>query len=546
MARPIRVTDAMIEKYIKGGYWEWATFADLFERWVDKQPDKEFLADTSVRLTWGQAKKQVDRIALGLLQSGIKRDEVIVIMLHNCAEWVLFWLGCQKAGILSLSLMMTLRHEELKSIVKMSEARGIVIPMKYRNLDYYDMVKGLTHDLPGLKHIFMTGEGVPEGAISVKQMIEEPLEERFSIKDLEKVSFKADETIQLGQTSGSTGLPKIYETFGFVGPAFIKHHIKRLKMTEDDVILAAAPFAGGPGGGALRLVMGTGSRLLILENFEVEEILGLVERERVTAITLVPTILMRIGAHPDLNKYDLSSLRFIRAAGAPLSYEQAMDIEQRIGAPIVNGYGATDWGHLATPCIDDPPEIRLGTCGKPWDGNEFRLLDEAGNEVAPGEAGLVVGRGPFTTGGFYKDPERTFEMWDKDGWATTGDIAKFDEQGNLVLVGRQKDMIIRGGQNIYPIEVERLLLAHPKVSNVAIVGMPDAEMGEKACAFIIPRTGQEFGFEEMVSYLKEKQLAPFKLPERLEIVDSLPLLGGGKIDKRTLSARLTGESTAGK
>ncbi|MFC2060142.1 AMP-binding protein [Chloroflexota bacterium] len=550
MARPTRITQAMIDEYTQKGYWQWVTPVDLFEQCVEKHPNKEFLVDSKVRLTWEQAKKQADRIALGLLQLGMKRDEVIVMMLPNCAEWVLFWLGCQKAGIISLPLMMTLRHEELKSILRPSEAKGIVIPKEYRNFDYYEMAMDIIGDLPGLKHILVTGDETPKGAVSVKQITEDTLEARFPVKDLRLTGFKADETMQLVQTSGTTALPKITESISFSWVAAAKLIVKRYKLTQDEVIFPATPLAGGPGISAFRSALLASGRVVLLERFEVDEALNLVEREKITGMTMVPTILMRLGAHPDLEKYDLRSLRYLYNAGAPLPFNRAMEIEKRIGAPILNIYGAVDWGGLATPYIDDPPEIRLGTVGQPFDGNEFKLLDEAGNEVPQGQAGLVVGRGPHTSAGYFKDDKRTFEMWDKDGWGATGDIARFDGMGNMIIVGRQKDMIIRGGQNIYPSEIENMLLVHPRVSNVAIVGMPDPEMGEKACAFVIPKAGQEFSFDDMISYLKGKHIAPFKLPQRLEIVDSFPLVGADKIDKKSLvtiiTNRLEAEGTLSK
>jgi len=184
--------------------------------------------------------------------------------------------------------------------------------------------------------------------------------------------------------------------------------------------------------------------------------------------------------------------------------------------------------------VDDPKDLRRRTVGRMLPGNRVKLLDEEGNEVPEGEPGILYFRGPHAPAGYYRDEKMTAEVFDKDGWTTTEDIVKFD-RGCLWILGRAKDMIIRGGQNIYPAEIEGLLNEHPKVASVAIVGYPDREMGERACAYVIPKPGEEFTFEEMVEFLKSKKLAMYKLPERLEIVDEFPAVGdSGKVNKEAL------------
>ena len=215
----------------------------------------------------------------------------------------------------------------------------------------------------------------------------------------------------------------------------------------------------------------------------------------------------------------------------------AAEAEETLGVPVLNAYGSFDGGGITRTTIDDDAETRRGTVGKPFLGNEVKLLDANGEEVAPGEEGELYFRGPCTTAGYYLDIGRTMEAWGvlgTDGWFRTGDLARFDKSGNVVLTGRKKDLIIRGGQNIYPVEIEGLLLLHPKVQHVAVVGMPDPIMGERACAYVVPKPGKEFAFEEMVSFLRSKNIAPYKLPERLEIRSELPLRDTQKVAKAPL------------
>jgi non-ribosomal peptide synthetase component E (peptide arylation enzyme) len=274
-----------------------------------------------------------------------------------------------------------------------------------------------------------------------------------------------------------------------------------------------------------------------MEEFDPEGALALIEKEEVTAIGVVPTHLVRM-LEVNEKKYDLSSLRFIRSAGGYLSPQVAEEAEKRYKAIITSDLGTQDVGSVSGCSVDDPAEVRRRTVGRMLPGNKVRLLSDNGKDVPEGEPGTLWFRGPHAPAGYYRDPEATAQVFNKDGWTTTGDIVKLEE-GFLWIMGRAKDMIIRGGQNIYPAEIEGILNEHPKVTNVAIIGYPDKEMGERACAFIVVKPGETFTKDEMISFLKEKKLAAYKLPERFEILDSLPFVGdSGKVDKKALKAAL--------
>ncbi|MCD4721080.1 MAG: fatty acid--CoA ligase family protein, partial [Desulfobacula sp.] len=259
------------------------------------------------------------------------------------------------------------------------------------------------------------------------------------------------------------------------------------------------------------------------------------EKEKATAIGVVPTHLIRM-LEADVSKYDLSSLRFIRSAGGYLAPQVAEEAEEAFGASITSDLGTQDMGSVSGCRVEDTKDLRRRTVGRMLPGNKVRLADKENKEktVPDGEPGILYFRGPHAPAGYYRDEELTSTVFDKDGWTTTEDIVKFD-QGCLWILGRAKDMIIRGGQNIYPAEVEGLLNDHPSVASVAIVGYPDREMGEKCAAYVIVKSGKEFDFKTMVDYLKSKDIAMFKLPEHLEIVDEFPAVGdSGKVNKETL------------
>jgi non-ribosomal peptide synthetase component E (peptide arylation enzyme) len=202
---------------------------------------------------------------------------------------------------------------------------------------------------------------------------------------------------------------------------------------------------------------------------------------------------------------------------------------------VVNDYGGVDFGGIICCGVDDPPDVRLLTVGKPRAWTEIKQVNDPGQEVPKPREGKIWGRGPSCSSGYYKDAEATWKSWTMDGWFNTGDLGKFDEQGNLVIVGREKDVIIRGGWNIYPKEIENILLTYPKVQDIAVIGMPDLVMGERLCAYIVPKAEQELTLEEIVSFLRQKGTPSYKLPERIELVDSLPMVADGqKVDKKLL------------
>ncbi|MEE9419130.1 MAG: fatty acid--CoA ligase family protein, partial [Desulfatiglandaceae bacterium] len=251
---------------------------------------------------------------------------------------------------------------------------------------------------------------------------------------------------------------------------------------------------------------------------------------------------IRILKESDLDRYDLSSLRVVRTGAAAFDASLARETEERLNCKVLIAGGSMETFSFAQSGVDDPQEKRLRTLGKPFPGNEIKILDDNGQEVPMGETGQLSVSGAATSSGYYGDLDATLTAWGefgKEGWFRTGDLARLDEQGYLILVGRKKEMIIRGGQNIYPGEIEDMLLSHPMVTQAVVVGIPDPIMGERACACVTLVAGQELAFEEITSFLREKGLAAHKLPERLEVLEQFPqLVDGQKVDKISLTKRI--------
>ncbi len=537
MVKPTRYTQEIYDEYFSKGYWTNETTSEIWDQNAAQFPDREAFVDARCRLTWSQVKLMSDRLAFNLLGLGLKRDEFLFSLLPNCVESYIIRGACEKAGVICGSALMTIREMEIGYVLKQFAAVGIAIPLEFRKFPFYKAVCEMRSDLPGLRHVFVMGGKVPDGALPLETMMHQPDSVPSGYFDLTRIG--AIEVSMIGFTSGTTGMPKGAEHAQCSRIAMAKGYGAGPRIHGNDIVLNIISPVGGLSSaftynGSAALV---GATVVLLEIWSPEKTFALIEKERATILLAVPAQLAKIVLSPSLDNYDLSSLRCVCTSTAPLPYSLAKEVEERLKVPVVNFYGQFDAGSIAAVSIDDPPEIRRSTVGKPLKENCIALLGEDGKEVGPGEIGEVVYTGPTAGSGYYGDLETTLKVWGtlgKDGRCRSGDLAKFDQDGNLILVGRKKEVIIRGGQNVYPAEVEGLLLTHPKINSVAIVPMPDPIMGEKCCAYVVLKQGEELSFEEMAAFLKGRKIANYKIPERLEVRGELPLKGHQKIAKEPL------------
>ncbi|MCX6013026.1 MAG: class I adenylate-forming enzyme family protein [Chloroflexi bacterium] len=540
---PIRHTPEEFDKLTKEGLW--GNIRDHIDVNARMFHDKIALIDSQSRLTFLEVKQKADRFAIRLLEIGLKKDDIVIVQLPNVVEWLIIHSALQKSGIIGLYVMQYFRHKEIEVACQQSKAKGHIIVAEFGGFNYFSMSKEIQASAPDLKYIFTVGDCIPDGAISVNKLMDEPLEKSHSENYFEKFKIKPGEIYQLRVTSGTTGIPKLVECplTQFDNEDNIK---KRYNVTHNDIFAALGPLSGGPSGVHIRgqgaIVQKEACTVVLLEKFDALKAVQLMEHERVTFATGVPTMLAMISALPNLEKYNLSSLRVFEVAGAFLPYSVAKTFEEKFpNCKIINRLGGVDIGFASTSSVFDSPEIRWGSVGKPLPDIELKLIDEGGKEVKSGEVGEVV-YGKKKKGldrAYFRDLKATLER-EAEGLSRTGDLGKFDEQGNLYIVGRRKDVIIRGGQNIFPAEIESMLITHPKVCDVTVVGMPDPVMGEKACAFVICKVDNVLTFDEMTAFLLVKKISKYKLPERLELVDSFPTSGDGqKVMKRKLTEDVT-------
>ncbi|MBI4333754.1 MAG: AMP-binding protein [Chloroflexi bacterium] len=538
MARPTRYTPEMIEEYTRKGYWTAGTLSTVCRSNARAFPDREALVDSRTRLTWGQVDDCVDSLALGLIELGFRKDDLIVTQLPNFVELYLWRVASERAGLLWLPVLRSWRQKEMETLFRSVRPAGVAIPRTFRDFDHFAMINALQPATPGLKHILVVGDEVPAGGISVKEILRKKADKTRLPSLLRDRECASTEFSLVLPTTGTTGYPRFVEHPICSRLNLGRAYVDIFGVTTGDIVAALTPASGGPNMAAYVAAPLVGAKIVMEERFEPEEALRLIEREKVTIACAVPAQLAMMVQHPRLSRYDLRSVRLWHSGGAYLPYEIGLEVEEKMGGKVVQSLGAVDWGSTSTTPPEASRRVRLTTVGKPVPGTDLKVVDEAGRELPRGEVGEIMGRGAGCASGYFLDPQATCQAWTAGGWIRLGDLGKFDDEGNLMVMGRKKDIIIRGGQNIYPGEVENILAGHPAVSSAALAGYPDAVMGERVCAFVVVRPGRRFTFEDMVAFLKANNIASYKLPERLELLEQMPLAGEQKIDKKALRQKL--------
>lgn len=534
-----RLTPEIIQAYTSQGYWGLETMADRFDKTVEAHPDKTAIVDAVGRTTFRQLSLMAQRLALGLIDAGVRPGDRVASQLPNRAEAMAAIIALARIGAILVPAVPYYRAAEMEYILSHSEATAAIVPANFQGFDYPEMMAGLRSRLPALRHLVVAGGEAPEGAISMDRILASPLEERYPAGYLDQFRADPNQPLILNYSSGSESAPKA---------AMMTHNIfllgtwrtAPLGVTDRDVVLTLAPLHHGFGYviGGLAPCVCHGATLVFMDRVIPEDALALVQRERVNVIVAVPPqVVSLLGAGP--SHYDLSSLRVVTTAGAAANPDVIRQLKIEAGCTYINMWGTTEGGSLmARP--DDPPEVIATTLGRPaHPAMEFRILaDDDLTELPPGEIGKIAMRGPTVFAGYFKDPERTRRAFNRDGFYVTGDLAYIGSDGNFRMVGRKNELINRGGEKISPLEVEEAILAHPGVAAIAVVAMPDPRLGERACAYVVPRPGAQVSLSDLASFLRGRGLAAFKLPERLEVVESLPMTPSGKVRKNLLRDEL--------
>ena len=519
----------LAKAYLQRGLWTNETFFGILEERARAHPEREVLADAKGRITYGELKTRVEKCAAFLRKIGIKRGDVVTIQLPNRIEFPIVFFALELVGAVANKVNPDFRRRELEYILRFSGSRAFVCAKEFKGFDYIAMAKELKTSVPGLEHIIVAG-GAAEGTWDLDQGI--ATHPPMAVSDRAKMD--PDEVFRMAFTSGTTGDPKcVLHSFNTT-ICTVRLLNNDMKVTDRDVLLIYLPVGLNWGYICLLQTIIAGCRAVLLERFSGRAALEAIQKERITYIATAPASIVSMLNEPDLGSYDLSSLRVVITGGASAAIETIREYQKRMSGHLVELYGMLETGfHTYTRFTDDPQKVN-GTIGRVAGEMGLRIMDESGNDVAPGDVGEIAALGPSVHLGYHNNPQANADSFTPEGWFRTGDLGKVvDAAGNVQIVGRRKEIINRGGKKFFPREVEEVLYTHPKIMHAAMVGIADARLGERNCLCVIPKAGQQVQLEEIVAFLKN-QVADYKLPEMLIQVDELPLTGTGKIRRHVL------------
>jgi fatty-acyl-CoA synthase len=533
---------------------EGLTVGGLLDLVVERRPEDDALVypDWGLRYTYREFKEVVEECARALMALGLEKGDHVAVWGQNVPEWVILQFATGKAGAVLVTVNPAYRASELKYVLDQSDSAALFLTGGVKGADFVEILGQAVPELAGaaggelsvaelphLRHVVLMGEG-PRRRLPIAGFDEflgraaevspEKLKERQD-------SLDSDEVINMQYTSGTTGFPKgvqlthanIVKNAFYIGEC--------MELGPEDRVCIPVPFfhCFGCVLGTLNTVTHEGT-MVPVESFDAEEVLQAVHEERCTAVLGVPTMFIAELEHPDFEDYDTSSLRTGIMAGSPCPMEVMKQVVDVMGASeITIAYGQTESSPVITQTrTEDPLELRVSTVGRALPETEVRIVGvDGGEDCGPGEQGELLTRGYLVMRGYYKMEDKTAEVIDDDGWLHTGDLAVMDENGYVRITGRAKDMVIRGGENVYPREIEEFLYTHPDISDVQVYGVPDEKYGEQVAAAVKKRPDSDLTEEDVKEFCR-KNIARYKVPFYVDFVEEYPMTASGKIQKYKL------------
>lgn len=520
------------------GYWEDRALGSYILDTADRLPDKIAIVDGDVRLTYADVANRMDAGAERLLQLGLRADDRVMVQLPNGWHFALLTLACFRASIIPVMALPAHRQYELSFLSELSESRAIAVPDAIKDFDYQAMAEDLLSTIPSLEIILVSGAANPTN-VGLEDILAPGKDPKGARVRLDSIAPSPDSPALFLLSGGTTGLPKLITRTHNDYAYNINATSVATGVGEDTVYLGTLPASHNfplacPG---ILGILFAGGRVVMLPTPEPRKAFAAIEREKVTLSTAVPAVAQRWIEHQEeTGGTQLASLEVIQVGGSRLPDEIARKVKPVLGATLQQVFGMAE-GLINTTRLDDPEDVICTTQGRPVsEADEIRIVDESGNDLPDGVVGSILTRGPYTPRGYYRAPEANARAFTPDGWYESGDIVERRPDGNLIVQGRDKDMINRGGEKISAEEIESLVYRIEHVTMAAAVAMPDPVLGEKLCLYITVKPGTEVTLEQIQQMLRETGVAAFKIPERLVVVDELPATKVGKINKKELRA----------
>ncbi|UGQ10832.1 AMP-binding protein [Yinghuangia sp. ASG 101] len=525
--------DEFARRYRAAGHWRGDTLGDLSRAWARTWPERTAIVDASARLTYAELDRRAERTAAGFADLGIRPGDRVVVQLPNTADFVVVLLALLRLGAVPALTLPAHRAHEIGHLAALADAVAYVAPDTHAGFDHRELARGLRDSAPSVRHVVIAGDPGPadDGFVALDRVDAEP--RPLAGPDASDVAL-------LLVSGGTTGLPKLIPRTHDDYALNARASAEVCALTGDDVYLVALPAAHNfplscPG---ILGVLGVGGTVVLASAPSPDVVFPLIEAERVTVTAVVPPVADLWSMAWEWEDGDRSSLRLLQVGGARLSADLARTLGPALGCTVQQVFGMAE-GLLNFTRLDDSADLVAETQGRPLtDDDEVLVVDDDGNPVAPGEIGELLVRGPYTIRGYYRVPEHNATAFTPQGHYRSGDLVRRLPSGHLVVEGRVKEVINRGGEGVPAGELEEHLAAHPAVRQVAVIPLPDPVLGERVCAVVIPATsGGAPTLPDLKAFLTGRGLAAYKSPDVLKIVDELPRTGVGKINKRELTAR---------
>lgn len=534
--------EEVVARYVTRGYWEGRALGSHLTARADDTPDAIALVDNELRLTFRELLARADGAALRMQELGLRPDDRIVVQLPNGWEFVVLTMACFRLGVIPLLALPAHRRHELSHLAALTEARAIAVPDRIKGFDHQALGHAIAAGTGTVRHVLVAGTDIRPGGVDLRALCAAAPDPAAARGYLDQMAPSSQAVALMLLSGGTTGLPKLiartHDDYG----CYADRAARVCGFGSDSVYFAVLPFGHSLTLGGILGTLRAGGRV-VAGSPEPESALATIERERVTATAAVPAVAARwLEYRRSAPDFDLRSLRLLLVGGARMPDQLAAQVGPVLGCTLMQGYGMAE-GLVNLTRLDDPDEVICHTQGRPICADDELLVADIHDKlVAPGEVGELLTRGPCTVRGYYRAPEHNVRAFTPDGWYRTGDLVRLRPDGNLIVEGRTKDQINRGGEKVSAEEVENFAYRVEGVSLAAAVAMPDPVLGERVCLYVVPRQGARVQLEDVVAVMERAGAARFKHPELLVLLDALPLTAIGKPDKKALRADIAERS----